>query len=96
MERRCFLLVNSLASARFPVLMVSMILLAQNASLLTLSCHHFVMHYTVIHGLQIKCPFGPLDFLRSWYNDSAGAECKPAYAVLHSLRDAYELDFCPP
>jgi len=22
------------------------------------------------HGLKIKCPFRPLDFLRSWYNDS--------------------------
>ncbi len=31
------------------------ILLTQNSSQLTLSYHHFVMHYTVTHGLKIKC-----------------------------------------
>ena len=24
--------------------------------------------YLATHGLKIKCPFGPLDFLRTWYN----------------------------
>ena len=49
-----------------------MILLTQNSSLLSLACHHFVMHYTATHGLKIKCPFGPLDFLHSWYNIRKG------------------------
>lgn len=31
----------------------------------------------------------PLDFLRSWYNDPAHAESKPAEAGLLSLRDAF-------
>ena len=25
--------------------------------------------YLATHGLKIKCPFGPLDFLRTWYSE---------------------------
>ena len=45
---------------------------SQNSSQLTLSCHRFAMHYTGNPWLGNQMSASqPLDFLRTWYNDSA-------------------------
>ncbi|MCM1327119.1 MAG: hypothetical protein NC094_10720 [Bacteroidales bacterium] len=66
-----------------------MILPAQNASQLALPCPHkawerFVRHYTEPWLENQMSAAQPLDFRRTWYNDSAGAECKSACAALPS------------
>ena len=55
-----------------------MILHSQNSSQHKLTCRHCVAHYTGSPWLENQMsPSEPLDFLRTWYNDSAFAECKP-------------------
>jgi hypothetical protein len=49
------------------------ILLTQNSSQLTLSCHRCAMHYTGNPWLVNQMSASqPLDFLRSWYNIRKG------------------------
>ena len=53
------------------------ILLAQNLIRLAPSYKRGAFDYTGSHGLKIKCPYGSLDFLRTWYNNLIQGRKRP-------------------